>query len=249
MEESNKLTNKYLSGSALKWIAIATMFIDHIGAFLISPFLIDHGVYPIISFSRASELQGTPYYKFLLLYIVFRLVGRLAFPIFTFLLVEGFLHTHNLKKYIFQLGIFALISEIPFDLAHSGLIFESSHQNVFFTLFIGLVCIAIFDKFEGVTDMRFFVCIVGMYFSEILNTDYSAMGVLAIFIFYYFRDKCKLKNISNGLIFSQQLTAPLALIPIYFYNGERGKQNKFFFYIFYPAHLILLFFLRGFWFS
>lgn len=243
MEKINKLKDRGLTGSALKWIAILAMLIDHIGAFLIEPYLSQKGIPGGLFFGGLAK--SSPYYGIFQINLILRLIGRLAFPIFTFLLVEGFLHTRNIKRYIVQMGIFALISEIPFDLANSSLMMENTYQNVFFTLFIGLLVITIFDKIHKKNNIRWLIPIVGMIISEILRTDYSSMGIIIIFIFYYFHDDFKLRNLFNGLMFSLQITAIFALIPIQLYNGKRGKQNKFFFYIFYPAHLILLFLIRN----
>lgn len=249
MEKPYRLEKKILTGSALKWIAILTMFIDHIGAFLIEPYLLKQGIVSGLIFEGAAGLQSSHYYILFKINIILRLVGRLAFPIFTFLLVEGFFHTRNLKRYIFQMGVFALISEIPFDLANSGVKIEFLHQNVFFTLFTGLLCIAIFDSLNRASNMKWLVPVLGMIFSSLFRFDYAAMGVLIIFVFYYFHDDFEARNIINGLIFLMQLTAVFSLIPIQLYNGKRGKQNKFFFYVFYPAHLVLLFLIRQFCFN
>ena len=112
-----------LSGSTLKLIAIVTMFIDHLG---------------VVAFETQISNYMVPYY-------IMRLIGRLAFPIFCFLLVEGFFHTRDVKKYALRLLVFAFISEIPFDLAFNRQMFYWRHQNVFFTLFIGLLVIALLE--------------------------------------------------------------------------------------------------------
>ena len=117
------MPQKGLSGSTLKLIAIITMLIDHIGAAVIARLLIA---------GQGSEML----YK---IYYAMRAVGRVAFPIFCFLLVEGFFYTGSRKKYALRLFGFALLSEIPFDLAFSGKILEFGYQNVFFTLLIGLL--------------------------------------------------------------------------------------------------------------
>ncbi|MCA9765295.1 MAG: hypothetical protein KC455_02630 [Carnobacterium sp.] len=220
------------------------MFIDHIGAFLIEPYLMSQGV-TSVSLFLANELpQGSAYSLFYQLYVVFRLIGRISFPIFAFLLVEGFLHTHHLKKYISQLGLFALLSEIPFDLASKGVLLEFSHQNIFFTLFIGLLCIASFDSFDKKQDSRWIILLLALLVSELLKVDYSIIGVLSIFIFYYFHDRVLLRTLLNGPLFLMNLTAIFSFIPIQLYNGKRGKQNKAFFYLFYPGHLFLLYLIR-----
>jgi hypothetical protein len=124
---STAYNRRGFSGSTLKLVAIITMLIDHIGAAVLSRIVFADG-------SHISE--SVPLY---LVYNGMRTIGRLAFPIFCFLLVEGFLHTRNVIKYAIRLAVFALISEIPFDLALFGKTFYSGYQNVFFTLLIGLL--------------------------------------------------------------------------------------------------------------
>ena len=223
-----------MNGYVLKMIAIITMFIDHTAAILIP-----------------SDTIA---------YLICRSIGRLAFPIFCFLLVEGFLHTSNVKRYLLRLGLFALISEIPFDLAFSN---KSLHygymlqQNIFFTLFIGLAVIC----FMSIIDLKLaknvfirkglkvLVVLLGCVLATILATDYEFMGVLLIVAFYVFRLNkflltlaVLLVNISFGL--GLQVFAALSMLFILFYNGKRGHQgNKYIFYIFYPAHILLLYFI------
>ena len=211
----------------LKWIAILTMAIDHSAAVLVP--------------------YNSP------AWLIMRCIGRLAFPIFVFLLVEGFQHTSNVKKYLFRLGAFALISEIPFDLALNGKLLEFSYQNVFFTLFLGLLAIYLISMAEkalaGRPILQSFlsgvIALVISLMAVILRTDYDYRGVLLIVAFYIFRRSKILMSLALlfvvGYLFGDIETfAALAIIPIAFYNGEKGKSMKYFFYIFYPAHLLLL---------
>ena len=124
------MERKGLSGSALKMIAIATMLIDHIAATV------------IIRVLKFGGYNDSLYQ----LYRVMRNIGRIAFPIFCFLLVEGFMHTRDREKYALRLGCFAAISEIPFDLAFNGKILEVGYQNVFFTLLLGLLTMMAYDS-------------------------------------------------------------------------------------------------------
>lgn len=224
-----------MDGYTLKLIAIITMFIDHVAAVLI-------------------PMDTT-------IYLLFRCIGRLAFPIFCFLLVEGFHHTNNVKKYMARLGIFALISEIPFDLAFGDTTLKYGYrlqQNVFFTLFIGLVVIwgmrIIDEKFtKNIFSSEFLnrllkglVVMIGCYAAYFLKTDYSYMGVFLIVAFYLFRQKKVLLSIAvfllNLLLGPIQLLATVAMVFILMYNGERGPQgNKYIFYFFYPAHILFLY--------
>ena len=105
---------KGISGSTLKMIAIVTMLIDHIGAAVLARLLMVNGLGELDQTSTDAIVQwlsanGALYGT----YTAMRMIGRVAFPIFCFLLVEGFLHTHDVKKYAMRLGLFALLSEIP----------------------------------------------------------------------------------------------------------------------------------------
>lgn len=142
-----------ITGSTLKIIAIITMFIDHVGAALF-----EHYLYKFLEPLGADYCEAAIKAKLPWLWfnwmgdpaavqnidMTLRMIGRIAFPIFCFLLVEGFLHTRNLKKYMIRLGIFALVSDVPFDLAFFGEI-GLGHQNVFFTLLLGVMALACID--------------------------------------------------------------------------------------------------------
>jgi hypothetical protein len=219
-----------INGFVLKMIAIITMLIDHTAAVLIP-----------------DNTQ---------LYVNCRIIGRLAFPIFSFLLVEGYLHTKNIRKYFLRLGIFAMISEIPFDLAFS----ENSssylyHQNIFFTLLIGLgviYVIGIIDlKYVNNKVIRFFadilVIFAGCVIADMLATDYGKWGILIISAFYIFRRNKILLLAAIFLVnyaspYLWQVYAAVSMLFIWFYNGKRGPQgNKYFFYAFYPTHIFVLY--------
>lgn len=253
-----QMNKKYLvlNGSFLKIVAIVTMLIDHIGAALLF-------YLPLYGFV-AVEKQG----EFELLYSSFRNIGRIAFPIFCFLLVEGFIHTKNVRNYILRLLAFAIISEIPFDLA----IFDElsfSYQNVFWTLLIGLLTIFSVDwliQFARREEVDFSklknqvlmgiglggAAFIGGGLSILLNTDYSYHGVLLIMIFYILRNNRIMAGLIGYMTFITFLYEPFCLpafVMIQFYNGKRGltktKINfKYFFYAFYPVHLLLLYLIR-----
>lgn len=204
-----------LNGNMLKWIAIITMVIDHVGAILF------------------------PQYE------IFRYIGRIAFPLFAFLLVEGYVHTSNVKKYILRLLVFALISEIPFDIAMYSQPFYWGHQNIFWTLMLGLMVLYLVDRLPN-RLLGFIAGVALMVVAQVVNTDYAAGGVILIFVLYYFREKQWLKYVLMAILFllgfgSTQLFGLIAVLPMMLYNGQRGKYSmKYFFYVFYPAHLIVI---------
>lgn len=239
-----------LTGSHLKWIAIITMFIDHIGYTLL-----EAGLLPKISDAvlagNSFDFLPTDYHFWYNADLVLRFIGRLAFPLFCFLIVEGFLHTKSIKKYALRLGLFALISEVPFDLAVSDTVFDLSSQNVFFTLFIGLLTLWGLQYFEEslsvrLAPLRYLVAITGMLAAQFLQTDYAAFGVLLIVLLYEFRHNRMWQCIAGAIyMLFNSYTGPLAFLLIYFYNRERGKQlPKYVFYAFYPVHLLVLYFVR-----
>ena len=239
-----------LTGSHLKWIAIITMFIDHTGAALLELGLLPKVADAVLA-GNSFDYVMADYHFWYRFDDVLRAIGRLAFPIFCFLLVEGFLHTKDVKKYALRLGLFALISEIPFDLAFNEKLLEFSYQNVFFTLLIGLLMLIGLKYFEEtlpphISWLRFIVALTGILLAVFLRTDYDAFGIILIFLLYEFRSLPKLRCIAGAiLMLFNSTTGCLAFLLIWFYNGERGKQlPKYFFYAFYPAHLMLLWLVR-----
>lgn len=186
---------------------------------------------------------------------IYRIIGRIAFPIYCFLLVEGYLHTKDVKKYAIRLLIFALISEIPFDLAFYGML-SFYHQNVFFTLFIGLVTIHLLDNPNKYKYRKGLIYLFATILSIIAGVDYSFMGLIYILAFYYTKDFNKTKRfiiialilfLTNLLSHPIQQFSLLALPILYIYNGELGPKNKvlqILFYAAYPIHLIIYYFLN-----
>lgn len=139
---------KGLSGSTIKLIAIIAMLIDHTAATILERMMMRAGYGLVISDNSLMPAWIAKHPLLYFSYIAMRLIGRFGFPIFCFLLVEGFLHTRSRVKYALRLFLFALISEIPFDLAFRGEWFYTKYQNVFFTLFIGLITMYAFSFFE-----------------------------------------------------------------------------------------------------
>lgn len=206
---------KQINTFTLKVIAIVSMVIDHVG----------HIFFPEV--------------------MIFRIIGRLSFPIFAYVLAEGFIYTKDVKKYLLRLGIFALLSEIPYDLAIMGSVLEFTHQNVFFTLFFGVLMLWIITKTKNIF-WQYGIVVAMLLLCKFLNTDYSDIGILMIFIFSIFRERKIEKLLIVGLIFIAltggiQLYAILALPLIALHNREQGPKMKAFFYLFYPAHLLILY--------
>ncbi len=215
MNESNTQPPIGLNDFQLKCIAAFTMLIDHIGMVL----------FPGVTWLRA--------------------IGRLSFPIFCFVLVEGFYHTHNRRNYLIRLGLFALISEVPFDLARSGVFMDPDHQNVFFTLFLGFAMLWGMQEFKDTVE-RVVVILIAVAFAALFSVDYGIQGILLILVYAVFRDykwpKLILGALWNFLFrVRTQYFGVFAMFPLALYNGEKGRSMKWFFYLFYPVHLLLLY--------
>lgn len=258
MEEAVLKHHRFgISGSTLKIIAVISMFIDHIGAAFLGRMLVGFSSLPYIM-RDSAVIKLMPWIlewdKLINVYYVMRYIGRIAFPIYCFLLVEGFKRTHDVKKYALRLGIFALVSEIPFDLCFNASLIEFTYQNVFFTLFIGLLTMMAVDwsgkhrwSESPINDRvirKLFTCIftaMGIAAAELLSTDYAGTGVMCIMIMYLFRNRKVVQAIAGAVAFSWEVTAPLAFLPILAYNGKRGLKLKYFFYAFYPAHLLFIY--------
>lgn len=229
-----------LSGSSLKILAIASMFIDHVAATI----LYYNFLLPAAPVARDSSL-----WNLLILYEVMRTIGRIAFPIFCFLLVQGFLHTSSRSRYALRLLLFAFLSEIPFDWALGSGIPDWNYQNVFFTLFLGFLVLWGISRLEEKKNVfRLLLCfllfILGAVLAALLKTDYSYWGILLIILLYIFRNQKILFTLAGCISLFWEAPACLAFFPIWFYNGKRGFQLKYVFYLFYPCHLLLLAVIR-----
>ena len=226
-----------LSGSWLKIIAMASMLIDHVASQLLrNNFTFTE---PLITIGHHSITW----------YYLLRSVGRLAFPIFCFLLVEGFQHTHDRWKYGRNLFVFALISEIPWNLTHGGHIYGWS-QNVFFTLFLGYLALCVVRRWEEDRQNRHLALrILALIVAGILlRCDYGSCGISFILLLYVLRHNEIFRTAIGCCFLGSRWIAGLAFIPIAFYNGRRGfiqgPFGKYLFYAFYPLHLLALYFIK-----
>ena len=225
-----------LSGSGLKVLACLIMLIDHTGSILL----------------RYCPWASQPLFKFMGQtfgwYRIARDIGRMAFPIFCFLLVEGFLHTRNRFKYARNLLIFAFISEIPWDIWHFQKWFSLDKQNVFFTLFLGFLGIWAIEYFaeQELWQLGCLLCLLAAAYY--LKADYGWKGYVFILIMYSFRYYKAAQAVVGSSWLVYEWKACAAFVPINLYNGERGfirgKAAKYFFYAYYPLHIIILLIIR-----
>ena len=221
---------RILDGTSLKLIAMISMVFDHVGDMF---------------FPDALWM---------------RMIGRLAMPLFSFCIAEGYAHTGNKQRYLLRMGVFALISEIPFDLAFEGRV-GLGHQNIMLTFFLSILALMLFDRIrgEGKEHAAFktllgilCVCAVAVL-ALLLKADYTLFAVVAVFLFYVLRNRHPLLRCGVGVGFlaltrtvGYYRATGLSLIPLLLYNGKRGRGLKWLFYAFYPGHLLLLYLLKTF---
>ena len=268
----NQAKNMQLSWSQLKLIAYITMLIDHT-----AHVLLQNGI--MVTYPECS-----PYVKPVM--ILMRGIGRIAFPIFSFLLVEGLIHTRSRVKYLLRILLLAIISEPVFDYANNGVFYYADYQNVFITLLIAATTMCVLSLIEQndrlnkniyvLYVLQGIVVIVGCFLAEFLKVDYGMSGIIIPLIMGVIR-RLKLdsssafaiyfvatiiarviRNIVNAptyilnpgmwyekylmyAINNLQIFAILALIPIFMYDGTKGKPlPKAVYYLFYPVHLSIL---------
>ena len=179
---------------------------------------------------------------------ILNVAGRIAFPIFAFTLSEGYVHTRSLKKYLLRLFIFAVSIQMP------SILFGYDYpMNIFFTLFLGLLSICIFNLKKMNVILKIILIGFILFFSQKFKLDYGIYGILVIINFNIFRNN-KFKILMNFLVLNiynvifpkvfdlpdTQLFSLISLVFIFMYNGEKGRSMKYFFYLFYPIHFFIL---------
>lgn len=193
-------------------------------------------------------------------------IGRLAFPIFAFMIVEGYFHTKNIRKYIYRLLAFAVLSEIPFNLAMGSRLFYPIHQNVLWSFLISIGLIHWNEKVKEANKIwkqlliGCVTVILGYLFGILTMVDFYHAGVLTVLVFYFFRQRKWWSYIGQFLclwyiniellggfgyeiplfgevyFIQRQGFALLALIPIWMYRGRQGYHNKILQYTYYAFY-------------
>lgn len=223
-----------MNRNVLKIIALVSMLIDHIGYYIFDNF------------------------------VVCRIIGRLAFPIFAFFVAEGMKYTRNRKKYILTLLVFAIVSQVPYALLN-----KPFKLNILFTFLIAIVFILLFELLKRedikksliksilVTLLLSILFVLCLIFGDVLRfIDYALPGIILIVAFYFIKSKWKflvaallmvvyvlecLLIYEFGWSLFIQLFAIVSILLLLFYNGNKGKLNlKYLFYVFYPVHLFLI---------
>ena len=254
IEPAKMAGKKYFTASTLKTIAIAAMVIDHLYFLLLPPF-------------------GSP------LHIGMRFVGRITGPIMFYFIAEGYHHTKDTNRYTLRLGIFAVVSYLPFIyFVTGGLPTRETflNLNVIYTLFLGHLALRVLHEVKDILPKA--VCLVVLLGLSVFG-DWGIQAIAIILVFDLFRNQFTQQAMGYGIIVALTVLDPVTrvlqsinqgvtvrayyndivfiiiqmgmfipLLLLYFYNGEKGRENRWFFYIFYPAHLVVLSVIRVVWF-
>ena len=238
-----------LSQEGLKLIACMTMLLDHLAVIVVM-----------------GHIYSTHHGVRLEIYEMLRLIGRIAFPIYCFLLAEGCAHSRNPVRYGFRLAICCLLSELPYDIAlWSGITWQ--HQNVMVTLFLGFCALQVMKRCPNL-PVKLLAAAPFAVLAEFAGGDYGAEGIMLVVLFALTRNMqhrhlvqalgmwfifspghAMFLNWYDGFSITIQECAVLAIVPIALYDGRKVTKSKtvqWIFYLFYPAHLMLLYLIGRF---
>ena len=230
-----------ISSSTLRIIAVFFMLFG-----LVSAYILETHVFDVTALPSDGSSEGFTVPQ--LLDLFFSQIGGLAFPIFCFLIVEGFHHTSDIKKYVLRLLIFAIITEFIYDIANGNSWFYFNNQNVMFTLLISLLTITGIHMFSGNLLSQSLCFFAGIFASHFINSDFGTLGygVILTTLMYTTREKKLFFNIACPLLTivaslsNYYLLALLAFIPINLYNGKQGFKCTYLFYAIYPVSILIL---------
>lgn len=220
------------NGAQLKYLAFVSMLIDHANNALLTPMLNGEGF--LLHLSN-----------------LFSVLGRIAFPLFVFFIVEGFFKTRSRKRYLTTLLIFGVISEVPFDMFTSKTFFDPYWNNMLFTLALCLIAIWSIDSLKEKLPNQVAWYVVSIILVILfgllamgLSLDYDYHAILVTYLFYIFYHKPLLGATLGYLSIIKELYSFLGFALTLTYNGKRGKQYKWLNYAFYPVHILILGILR-----
>lgn len=210
----------------IKIFAIAMMIIDHLGLFF----------FPHV--------------------IWLRIIGRLSFPLFAWLIANGARHTHDIKRYLLRLYFFSLIAQMPFFIANKAINPTFGELNVLCTLFLGLAAIYGIARTKNKV-VWVAITVVCFLLAQFLQTDYGGVGVISIVLFYLFYNNFLELVMAQIVLFVAEfvffqsnmyaVSSLLSLIVIRYYNGQPGLRMKYLFYLFYPLQYVIYFLLLRGW--
>lgn len=241
----SKLRLPDITADGLKIFACIIMLVQSIGITII-----EKGIIHLDQYTQAELSQALADDASLMFWAgtgsVMQLAGGLAVPVFAYLLVEGFRKTSDFGKYLLSVFVFALVSEIPYDLANSQQLMDWSGQNSLFTMCICLLMLYFLNMLKNqkgiiYTIARIIIVLCAVLWVSFFRAAYGLCMVLLVADFYILYSRDVLKTILGMITSLLYVTGPLSFYGIWFYDGERkDRLPKYFYYIFYPLHLLIL---------
>lgn len=183
--------------------------------------------------------------------LVLEALETCAAPVFSFLLVEGALHTADFGKYLVRVLGLAVLTELPYNFAMSGSLLDLSERNPVFAMALGLVLIWFYRRYEaksfGNTLIKLAVTVAAIVWGQMLGIQHGACCAILTAVFWGFRNKPNYRNIVGGgaamicsLISPFYLIAPMGCMFLHFYNGEKGPSRQLYNYLVYPVSLVVI---------
>jgi len=241
---------KGISGAVVKNLAMIAMIVDHLAQLIWAPFVMDKGYLPNIAYGVYVVGTGV--------------IGRMAMPLFSFLIAEGVFYTSNRRKYLLQVFLTGVLAFFPYIYLTGGVPLHFTNLNIMFAFSIAILAIMCMDRVEQ-SWLKIVIVIAACVLSEVTKCEYASPAILMVTAAYYFRDN-KIRQLCYSMagfvlgtaisavyqdeLWTMEAEAPalLAFIVIALYNGERGKPlPKWVYYVFYPAHLAIIAIIRMIW--
>ena len=245
MERINNDRRSGLSGTALRTWGFLFIVLGAAGMAVIQNGLLGLGnVNPtelLEAMQQSSDVMG-----FVTVALVLQAIESCAVPIFAFLLVEGFQHTSDFKMYLTRIGIVALISELPYNLAMGGSLWVTDSRNPVFGMLICLIMLYLYSHFKNVL-LKVAITIAGVLWCEMLGIDYGSFTLLLVATLWGMRNKpqyrlfvgCAVAGVCS-IISPFYLASPMSFLAIHGYNGEPGERNRVVNYLTYPVILLVV---------
>ncbi len=250
MERARNRSIAGLSGSGLRIWGMLFLIIGIVGRSILQKRFL--GVGEVSSEQLLEAMQNSQYTMiFATLALLLQAVETCAVPIFTFLLVKGFQHTSDIKMYFLRVAGVAVLSEIPYNLAMEGNLWDTSSRNPVFGMALGLILLYFYNRYKGKSVQNMLIKVVitaaAILWASILEIEFGVCLIIIIAVLWIFRDKNMVQNFAGAIttalcsaISPFFLASPMGFLVVHFYNEERGEGNRLVSYLFYPVILLVV---------
>ena len=245
MERINNNRRTGLNGSALRTWGFLFIVLGAAGMGIVQYRLLGLGNMTTHSLLEAMEQSGDVM-AFATVALVLQAMESCAVPIFAFLLVEGYLHTSDLKMYMVRVGVLALVSELPYNLAMGGSIWVTGSRNPVFALVIGLVMMYLYSRFKQVL-IKILITVCAVVWCEMLDIDHGSFTVILVATLWGMRKRPQYRlfvgcaaAVVCSIISPFYLASPMSFLALHSYNGEPGDRNRLVNYLCYPVILLII---------